>query len=340
MKAYVLRAINDFGLTDVEPPVAGEDEVLVRVRAAGICGSDIPRIFTAGTYHYPLIPGHEFAGEVVPDADDKDKQGSKRVGVFPLIPCMKCPQCLAQKYEMCRDYNYIGSRCNGAFAEYVAVPKKNLISLPDNVSFEAAAMLEPAAVAAHAMRAVHPRKDETVAVCGLGTIGLLVVMMLIEAGIKDIIVFGNHEYQRQTAISLGIKPENIGLKNRPIDVFFECVGSNETVGWALNLTKPGGRVMLVGNPRGDMLLDKNTYWKILRNQLTLMGTWNSSFSMDGFRNLTNPDDWYYVLERMASGRLDVEKLITHRFDMKDFHKGFEIMKDKSEPYTKVMMSIK
>lgn len=339
MKAYVLHEINKFTLEETKPPVAEANEVIVRVKAAGICGSDIPRIFTSGTYHYPLIPGHEFSGEVVPDADDREKLGGKRVGVFPLIPCRKCSQCMAGKYEMCRDYDYIGSRRNGAFAQYVSVPKDNLIFLPENVSFEAAAMLEPAAVAAHAVRAIKPKKDETVAVCGLGTIGLLVVMMLLEAGIKDIIVFGNHEYQRQTAVSLGVKPENVGLKNRPIDVFFECVGSEETVGWAINLTKPGGRVMLVGNPRGDMLLSKDTYWKILRNQLTLLGTWNSSFSLDGFKNLTNPDDWNYVLDRMATGKLNVEKLITHRFDMDNFHKGFEIMRDKSEPYTKEMMCL-
>jgi len=341
MKAYVLENLGQFNIKEVPTPSLSEGRVLVKVHAAGICGSDIPRIFHTGAYHYPLIPGHEFSGEIVGVFDedsDKDIIG-KRVGVFPLIPCMKCPQCLTKKYEMCKDYSYLGSRTDGGFAEYVAVPKENLIFLPENVTYSAAAMLEPLAVAAHAVRRISPQKNETVAVCGLGTIGMLVTMLLIDLGIEDIMVIANKESQRLKAMELGIPRENIGLKNRPIDVFFECVGSNETINWALKYTAPGGRVMLVGNPKGDMNLERDIYWKILRNQLTLMGTWNSSFSMDGFQALTSPDDWKYALDRLENGRINPEKLITHRYTLEEFGNGFDIMKDKSEDYIKVMMDI-
>ena len=145
MKAYVLHDINKFDMEDVEVPVIKEDEVLVEVKAAGICGSDIPRIFVNGTYSYPLIPGHEFSGEVVKVFDEESEEDQKllgrRVGVFPLIPCMECPQCKERRFEMCQSYSYLGSRRDGGFAEYVAVPKKNLVPIPDNVSYEAAAML-------------------------------------------------------------------------------------------------------------------------------------------------------------------------------------------------------
>lgn len=336
LKAYVLKDINKLVYEEIPKPNVdiSKGEVLIKVKAAGVCGSDIPRIFTQGTYHYPTIIGHEFAGKVV-EAKDDELLG-KRVGVFPLIPCMKCSQCKARRYEMCSDYSYIGSRCDGAFAEYVKVPETNIIPIPENVSYEAAAMMEPMAVAVHAIRQIKPRRDETVAVCGMGTIGMLVTMFLLEMGIKDVIVFANKEHQRKKAVELGVDPANLGLKDRPIDVFFECVGTNETINWALNLTAPGGRVMLVGNPASDVELDKNTYWKILRKQLTLKGTWNSSYAMDGFQQFGSPDDWHYVLERLSNGRIDPTKLITHRLPLEELKTGLYIMKDKSEDYIKVM----
>lgn len=337
MKAYVLRGINEFSLEEIPKPVLKEGEVLLKVKAVGICGSDIPRIYSTGTYSYPLIPGHEFAGEVVAVYDEEDASLLGRgFGVFPLIPCLECIECRRHAFEMCRSYSYLGSRRDGGFAEYVAVPKKNLIALPEGVSYEAGAMLEPMAVAVHAIRRLAPKAGQTVAVCGLGSIGLLIIMFLQEMGIEDIIVFANHQYQRDLAVRLGVKPSNLGLKDRPIDMFFECVGSNETINWAVELTRPGGSVMLLGNPKSDIELPRDTYWKILRNQLTLMGTWNSTFSSDDFQMLGKPDDWKYALERVAEGRVKPEKLISHRLSFDEFGRGFEIMRDKSEDYTKVM----
>ncbi len=155
MKAYVLHGIDDLRYEEVQEPSLKQGEVLVEVKAAGICGSDIPRIFENGTYSFPLIPGHEFSGVVVKTASEaEDKWLGEHVGVFPLLPCKSCVPCQKGHYEMCRNYSYIGSRTNGAFAQYVAVPVWNLIRLPEGVSFEAAAMLEPMAVAVHAMRSV------------------------------------------------------------------------------------------------------------------------------------------------------------------------------------------
>ena len=123
MKAYVLHGIGDLRYEDVGLPALAEGTVLVRVRAAGICGSDIPRVYRTGAYSHPLIPGHEFSGEVVRVGAGVDGAWvDKRVGVFPMIPCMGCPQCQKGQYEMCRNYNYLGSRTDGGFAEYVRVP--------------------------------------------------------------------------------------------------------------------------------------------------------------------------------------------------------------------------
>lgn len=345
MKGYVLHGIDDLHFEEVVKPVPKNGEVLVKVMAAGICGSDIPRIFTTGAHNHPLIPGHEFSGQVVDAGSSADKKWiGKRVGVFPLIPCNSCPPCKKNLFEMCRNYNYLGSRCNGAFAEYVVVPVNNLIELPDCVTYEEAAMMEPMAVAVHAMRRINPDVDDAVAVCGLGTIGLLLVMFLREAGIKNILVIGNKDFQKENVLKLGIEESNfcdIRIENvhdwlmvktagNGVDAYFECVGKNETVLEAVNTTTMAGRICFVGNPYSDMELDKNTYWKILRHQLTVTGTWNSSFTHE------EDDDWHYVLNKMADKKINPSELISHRFSLEELNQGFYIMKDKSEDYIKIM----
>ncbi len=165
MKAWVLHNIGNITLDAVTIPRPAAGEVLLKVRAAGICGSDIPRIYDTGAHSMPLIPGHEFAGEVAGvGAGVSDSWIGKRTGVFPLIPCRRCRPCSERRYEMCRGYSYLGSRRDGGFAEYVVVPEWNLIELAANVSYEEAAMSEPMAVAVHAIRRVQPKANETVSV--------------------------------------------------------------------------------------------------------------------------------------------------------------------------------
>lgn len=348
MKAWVLHGVNNIHFEEVEKPRLAGNEVLVSVKAAGICGSDIPRIYKTGAHVRPLIPGHEFSGQVIEVGERaNEKWLGKRVGVFPLIPCRNCTECQKKHYELCRNYSYLGSRRDGGFAEYAAVPEWNLVELPDNVTYEQAAMMEPLAVAAHAMRsALLPGCGRTtsIAVCGLGTIGLLLVMLLREAGYENIYVVGNKTFQRDMAVDLGIARRrfydnhNEGLcgwlmeqtGGGGAEVFFECVGKNETVSYAVGCAAPNGTVQLVGNPVSDMLLEKDTYWKILRNQLTVKGSWNSSFRH------SDDDDWNYVFERLKGNRLHPEQCITHRISLNELDKGLLIMRDKAEEYVKVM----
>lgn len=347
MKAWVLHGIGDLRFEEIRRPIPEEGEVLVQVKAAGICGSDIPRIYQTGAHIHPLIPGHEFSG-VVAEVGKGVSPGwrGRRVGVFPLIPCGKCLSCQDRHYEMCRDYSYVGSRRDGAFAEYVSVPVQNLTALPEEISFEEAAMLEPMAVAVHAMRRVQPREADMVAVCGIGTIGLLLAMFLLEAGAENLLVIGKKEFQKQAVRKLGLSEavycdsrekaaaqwimERTG--RRGADVFFECVGRKETYALSVENAAPLGRVMLVGNPFSDMSLPREVYWKILRNQLTVAGTWNSSF-------LGEPgDDWEYVKKRLAEGRIAPAELITHRLALDELERGLLVMRDKTEDYGKVMVT--
>lgn len=348
MKAYVLHDVNDLRMEEVSMPEPGCGEVLVKVLAVGVCGSDIPRIYETGAHVKPLIPGHEFSGMVVKAGNDVDKSWvGKSVGVFPLIPCGKCGPCMDKKYEMCRDYNYIGSRCNGALAQYVVVPEKNLVELPENVAYEIAAMLEPMAVAAHAIRKAQPSVDDSVVVCGLGTIGLITVMLLKNMGIKKILVIGNKDLQKTKASDLGIPWEDFcdtrvenatdwimaHTDNAGADVFFECIGKNETINMAADMAAPGGKIILVGNPYTDVSFEKAVYWKILRNQLTIMGSWNSTFTHD------EDDDWHYILKLLADAAIRPGKIISHSLNFDRLEEGLKIMRDKSCDYVKVMASL-
>lgn len=376
MKANVLYDIGDIRYTEVPDPEPRPGEALVRVSFAGICGSDIPRIYQTGAHVMPLIPGHEFSGVVEKVGPDVDIQWTgKRVGVFPLIPCGKCGPCQQKRYELCRHYNYLGSRCDGGFAEYVRVPAANLIEIPGNVSMEAAAMLEPASVAMHAIRRAIPdfgvdgyASDPSlrIAVIGLGTIGLLLTSLLCGAGYQNVLVVGKKKFQRQTARKLGIPEENIfaavsdekqnrvnsqinsdTAKNDTLqdwflqrtdgsgaDIVFECVGRNETAVQAIDAAAPLGTVVFVGNPSSDMNFPRDVYWKILRNQLTVTGTWNSSFTGE------ETDDWHCVCKLIASGNEISEQLITHRFSLENLENGLLIMRDKTEEYIKIMIGKK
>lgn len=358
MKALVLEGINEVKYTEVDTPVANDGEVLVKVMAAGICGSDIPRTYRDGAHVMPLILGHEFSGQVYSVGNKvSDKWIGKRVGIFPLIPCRECEQCRANRYELCGNYSYLGSRRNGAFAEYVTVPEWNLVELPENVSYEDAAMLEPMAVAVHAMRRVSVNKEDTVLVCGAGTIGCLLVMFLLEKNVENVYVACNKDFQKQKLVELGIMEDHIcdirvnsvnefisdRTQGRGVSVYFDCVGSNEVIATALNVTSPMGRVCYVGNPHTDISMDKNTYWQILRKQLTITGTWNSSYigsnnmAIDStVANDDIEDDWQYVIRRLGAKRINLTGLITHRFSLENLIEGFEIMRDKSEDYIKII----
>lgn len=359
MKAQILYKAGDLRFEECELPKSAEDAVLVKVMAAGICGSDMPRIALHGAHRHPLIPGHEFAGQVVAVKDCEalgflagEQQAvweKRRVGIFPLIPCMECDSCRAKAYEMCENYNYLGSRCDGGFAEYALVPVWNLIELPQEVSYEAAAMLEPMAVAIHAIRRRMPQwelteeeKKQPILVWGLGTIGCLLVQFLQQMGYKQILAIGKKKKQRALMEQMGIPfgdAANPGIlnwvlketKGKGVSVFFEAVGTTEVLRQGLKVTAPGGQMVLVGNPASEMQLEKELYWKILRRQLTLYGTWNSSFTKE------STDDWHYALDALRKMQVHPELLITHRGTLSELPKYIAIMKEKQEEFIKIMI---
>ena len=343
MKANVLKAVGDLQYIDYKTPVLKRGWALVKVKAAGICGSDVARVFTTGTYHFPTIIGHEFAG-IVDSVFDSDDDGwiGKRVSVFPLIPCGDCPNCKEGKYELCSHYNYLGSRCDGGFAEYVAVPKWNLLKISDNISMESAAMFEPASVALHALRNAKVKIGDNVAIVGPGTIGMIEVQLSMIAGAKNVILIGRSQEKLDYASQkFGIRVINSLKDNvtdiinettdgQGVDIAVEGTGASQSMEICLNIAKSSGTILAMGNPLGDMHLDKASYWKILRKQLTMVGTWNSAYG-------TSHSDWDTIKSLVEQNKLNLEQLITHRFDLSGLLEGLEIMRNPKIYSNKVMI---
>lgn len=333
MKAYVLHGVNDLRYDEINIPECPKGWATIKVKAAGICSSDIARVFTKGTYHFPTIPGHEFSGIVESVGSEKDAAlVGKHVGIFPLIPCRECPQCADKHYEMCANYDYVGSRRDGGFAEYVAVPVWNLLLLDGSIPFTSAAMLEPLSVALHAMKLSGVKDGETVGIIGTGMIGIGAAQWSKKLGSKDVTVIGRNETKRALIEKCGLKYEVCNDKDAigQYDVVLEAVGTPSAIELAVYATRPGGTCVFMGNPSGDITFNQNTYWRILRKQLKIVGTWNSAY--DG----THPSDWTDAVEALAKNEVNVAPLISHCFPQEELMKGLELMRDHQEPYCKVM----
>lgn len=335
MKAYKLHGINNLKYEDTDIPAISKGWALIKVKATGICSSDIPRIFSKGTYHFPTIPGHEFSGIVESVASPEDRHWvGKRVGVFPLIPCFKCKSCQNHHYEMCEHYDYIGSRRDGAFAEYVSAPVWNLIELPSSMSFEAGAMLEPISVALHAVKRAAIGPNETVAVIGTGIIGIAAAQWARTTQAANVYVIGrsNDKCKYLPDVDGITYTTDITSLLSKADVVIEAVGSLEAINEAIQLVQANGRIVLVGNPAGDISLPQDVYWKILRKQLSLIGSWNSYYEHDA------ASDWSEACNALGNGDINVDTVISHHFTQNALDKGLQLMKEHIESYCKVMVN--
>ena len=183
MKAVVLSSNKKIELLNVSKPQIESDECLIAIKYVGICSSDIYRAFDSGAYFYPLIMGHEFAGEVIEIGSgvSEFKIGDK-VAVFPLKPCFSCDSCSKKLYAQCVKYSYYGSRCNGAFSEFLNVNKWNLIKIPDSISLKDACLIEPLAVVLHGINKLNlfecKISKPKVAILGSGFLGIMLIDLL------------------------------------------------------------------------------------------------------------------------------------------------------------------
>ncbi len=341
----MLHNVSELRYENVPVPTVKPGTVKVRIGFCGVCGSDIPRCFVKGTYNFPTICGHEFAGtiEEVGEGIVNFSVGD-RVAVFPLLWNDDHPACEQGKYAQSDGYDYLGSRSDGAFSEYVIALERNLIKVPDNVTLEEAAMTEPAAVALHAVRRSQFRLGDTVAIFGLGPIGLMVAQWCRGMGASKIILFDILPAKLELAKSLGFEhvfdsrtddaAESVGALTggRGVHVAIEAAGVPPTYAAALAVTRRAGRIVLLGNPAADVTLPANLISQVMRREIDLLGTWNSDYSV-----YSDDDDWRTVLEAMSNGTLNLKPLITHRVELSNGIEALEMMRDQSEFFAKVLL---
>ena len=317
MKAAVLHGVNDLRYESVADPVAGEGETLLKIMAAGICGSDLSRVFGSGAYHYPIILGHEFAG--------LNEQTGKRAVVFPLLACMQCAMCAVGEYVCCGSYDYYGSRRDGGFAEYLAVKDGNILYVDADVPYDVLAMCEPAAIGLHCVYLADIKVGDSVLITGAGAIGLIMGCIAKISGAGRVYFTDIDARKLDYAASLGFD----AYEAQKVDVFIEGAGAPSALETGLEAVKAFGNVVLMGNPYGDMSIPQKIYWHILRKQLTLKGAWNSMFN--AFRN-----EWQIVLDLVASGRLPLENMISHRYKLEQCNEAFNMLNAKQDFVTRAM----
>jgi L-iditol 2-dehydrogenase len=314
MKALLLSEYNRLDVVDVPMPRPSADEILVRVEACGICGSDVHGYDgSSGRRIPPIIMGHEAAGTVAAvGANVRDLREGDRITFDSTIYCGKCEYCVRGDVNLCNNRQVLGVstpdfRREGAFAEYVVVPRLVTYRLPDEIPFEQAAMIEPLAVAVHAVSLAEIKADTTALVVGAGMIGLLTMQVLKDAGCARIFVVDIDDTRLRLAKDLGAtttinaKTTDVAAElerltgGSGIDVSFEAVGSTPTVKSAIESVRKGGTVVLIGNVTPTVEIPLQV---VVSRQITLRGSAASS------------GEYPQCIELLARGAVKVDPLIT------------------------------
>lgn len=340
MKAVVVHGPGDIRCENLPTPSPGPAEALIAMKAAGICSSDVPRALGDAAYFYPIVMGHEFSGEVEEvGIEVNGAHVGQRVAVAPLIPCWRCEWCERGRYSLCDDYNYLGSRAQGGYAEYVNVPVRNLVPLPPEVDYEAGAILEPAAVVLHGLGMAGLTPGDDVAVVGAGTLGLLAIQVAMIVGAGRVFATDLVQARLETARSLGSQAFLAGeavarmaatTHGRGVDLVVETAGTAKAQQLCLDLVRKGGRILFLGMPEKEVTLSRAAMQRIVRQELTIYGSWNSySAPFPGY-------EWHAALIYMARGQLNTEPLITHRFRLQDAKEAFLLMEEGRESFNKVI----
>jgi L-iditol 2-dehydrogenase len=335
MRAAVMYKPGDIRLEDVPMPEAGPDEVLLRVASVGVCGSDIPRMLSKGAHRMPIICGHEFSGHVAQLGRNVTSVSmGDLVGVVPLIPCRVCDQCLAGHFSRCRDYGYFGSRRDGAYAEYVAVPEANLLKAPAGADPRAVAMTDPASIALHAIWKATPTLGARGGVIGCGPIGLFAIQWMRLMGLKEIVAIDISDEKLAMAVAAGATRTFLVHEKPPedvkCDIIIEAAGHSSSIGAAIRLAAPGGHVTFIGIPVSDVTLDNATFNHLLRQEVSLHGAWNS------FGAPFPGPQWRVALDALVSGDLSWKFMITHEKPLEDLPAMFGMFAGRNEFFAKVM----
>ena len=314
MKALLLSQYNQLDIADLPAPVPGADEILVRVAACGICGSDVHGYDgTSGRRIPPIVMGHEAAGVVAAAGPGVSNfKAGDRVTFDSTVYCGECEFCRKGEINLCNNRQVIGVSCAdfrraGAFAEYVAVPQRIVYHLPDALEFQEAAMLEAVSVALHGVRVSEMKGGETVLVIGAGMIGLLTLQAARAAGASRVLVADIDPSRLKRAEGVGAD-ETLLLSGselvqeilrrtggRGVDLVLEAVGREETISASIASVRKGGTVTLIGNISPEVKIPLQV---VVSRQIRLQGTCASS------------GEYPQAMELLANGQIQVKQLIT------------------------------
>jgi L-iditol 2-dehydrogenase len=320
MKAVVLENKGVMAYQDAPTPTPRPGYVRLQVRAASICGSDIKR-FVSGHRLYPLILGHEVAG-VIDSVGEGVSAGliGRHTAVIPLLPCFACEQCQRGYYSACHSYSFIGSRVHGGFADYLELPERNALIVPDDLPFEYAALIEPSTVARHMLALGDFQAGQTAVALGAGSIGLMIVQWLRCLGASLIICTDVSDANLDAAQQLGahvtLNPREVDvvaevrrLTGDGVDITLEAAGVPSALWQSVPITRPRGKIICGGNQPLDQTLPLTFIEELMRRELSLIGCFMSySAPFPGH-------EWTDTVAALRDGQLDMAAMISHRYPL-------------------------
>ncbi|MCB9443953.1 MAG: galactitol-1-phosphate 5-dehydrogenase [Ardenticatenaceae bacterium] len=320
MKAAILENQGVMTYKEVPTPIPQPGHVRLQVQAVSICGSDIKR-YVDGHRMYPLILGHECAGIIdsVGDGVSAELIG-RHASVIPVVPCFKCEQCRRGYYSACHSYSFIGSRQSGGFADYLELPERNVLIVPDELPFEHVALIEPSTVARHMLALGDFKAGETAVVFGAGSIGLMIVQWLRILGASLIICTDISDDNLATAKKLGahvtlnplhddVVAEVHRLTGDGIDISLEAAGVPQTLEQTVPITRPRGKVICGGNQPLDKSLPMSFIENMMRRELSIIGCFMSySAPFPGH-------EWTETVDALLDGGLDMDTMISHHYPL-------------------------
>lgn len=338
MKAFQVANINDYALIDTQTPQAESGEVLIKTSFAGICGSDLHIIHGQNPFvQFPRITGHEFSGVVVAVGDDVGhiKQGD-RVCVDPVISCGHCYPCRIGRVNVCANLQVFGVHRNGGFSEFTSAPASNVIVLPDNVTLEQAALVEPYSIATNVLARMAPLPGDSLLVYGAGVIGLTIVQVAKAMGIERIIVTDIVEERLANALALGAT-NIINSRHDKVEEHIQDLMQGEGMPLIadaacipallpeiLRIASPAGRIGLLGF---NSVPSDLAQIEVIKKELTIVGS------------RLNNQRFPQVLDMIAAGHLDPLALISHRISLNEISEGIQLMEDHPELTRKVLINM-
>ena len=309
MKAAILEAVEKVVVKDIPAPTPKPDEVVIKVKTCGMCGTDLKLYNGQYTARVPVVPGHEYAGEIVEVGKNvKNLKTGQRVVSDPNESCGKCYWCRNHQPCFCNDLAAYGVLRDGGFAEYCLANEKGAYPIPEGLDDEAAAFAEPVSCVVHALDRMNLLAGETVLIIGGGPIGQIFLQFALNSAARKVLLATRGEARIRMAREFGahgvINPRESDLKEQVLaatdgmgpDVVVEAVGHPKTIEQAVDLPKRGGRVLIFGfAPQGE----KASFipFNVLSRELTIMGSW------------VNPYTYSRALDVLASGKINVKPLI-------------------------------